>query len=207
MLINNFYVMIIIFFYMIIFFNLQFVLVKYFFMLVEFAHPIFLRRRLRRICVRGICAQMCAGEFARKLCADFVRRICVQICAGEFCAECAAGKCSADICAECAAGNFLLRGCAREFFSFADVRGDVFGDGRGNSGPKMGAGGAGGAKKGQKGPKMPKMAQNGQKWPKRGGGVPKKGPKWHILSPSGTRVVRGPLRLIAQGGKSRQNMH
>ena len=92
------------------------------------------------------------------------------------------------------------------FFLIADVRGDVFGDGRGNSGPKMGAGGAGGAKNGQKGPKMPKMAQNGQKWPKRGG-VPENGPKWHILSPSGTRVVRGPLRLIAQGGKSRQNMH
>ena len=103
-------------------------------------------------------------------------------------------------------GNFFFSGCARDFFLIADVRGDVFGDVRGNSGPKMGAGGAGGAKKGQKGPKMPKMAQNGPKWPKRGG-VPENGPKWHILSPSGTRVVRGPLRLIAQGGKSRQNMH
>ena len=171
---------------------------------------IFLRRRLRRICVRGICAQMCAGEFARNLCPDFGRRNVrgnfVQICAGEFCAECAAGKCSADICAECAAGKSFLRGCARRFFSSTMCAGMFSGMGGGIRAQKGGPGGAGGAKNGQKGPKMPKMAQNGQKWPKRGG-VPKKGPKWHILSPSGTRVVRGPLRLIAQGGKSRQNMH
>ena len=71
-------------------------------------------------------------------------------------------------------GNFFFSGCAREFFFLiADVRGDVFGDGRGNSGPKMGAGGAGGAKKGQKGPKMPKMAQNGPKMAKKGGGARK----------------------------------
>ena len=119
---------------------------------------------------------MCAGEFARNLCPDFGRRNVrgefVQICAGEFCAECAAGKCSADICAECAAGIFLFGDVRGSFFSLADVRGDVFGDVRGNSGPKMGAGGPGGpkrAKKGQKCPKWPKMAQNGQK----GGGCPK----------------------------------
>ena len=128
---------------------------------------------------------MCAGEFARNLCPDFGRRNVrgnfVQICAGEFCAECAAGKCFRTLCAECAAGKIFSSGMCAEIFLIDDVRGDVFGDGRGNSGPKMGAGGAGGAKKGQKGPKMPKMAQNGPKWPKRGG-VPENGPKWHILS-------------------------
>ena len=169
---------------------------------------IFLRRRLRRICVRGICAQMCAGEFARNLCPDFGRRNVrgnfVQICAGEFCAECAAGKCSADICAECAAGKSFLRGCARRFFSSTMCAGMFSGMGGGIRAQKGGPG-AGGAKNGQKGPKMPKMAQNGQNGQKGGGA--QKGPKWHILSPSGTRVVRGPLRLIAQGGKSRQNMH
>ena len=142
-----------------------------------FSCRIFLRRRLRRICVRGICAQMCAGEFARNLCPDFGRRNVrgnfVQICAGEFCAECAAGKCSADICAECAAGIFLFGDVRGSFFLIADVRGDVFGDGRGNSGPKMGAGGGRG---GQKGPKRAKNAQNGPKWPKmakKGGGARK----------------------------------
>ena len=155
-----------------------------------------------------------AGILCTEMCADFVRRICAPKCAGEFCADLCGGVlraelcrgCSSTLCAECAAGNFSSRDARGSFFSVDDVRGDVFGDGRGNSGPKRGAGGAGGAKKGQKGPKMPKMAQNGPKWPKRGG-VPENGPKWHILSPSGTRVVRGPLRLIAQGGKSRQNMH
>ena len=103
-------------------------------------------------------------------------------------------------------GKIFSSGMCAEIFLIADVRGDVFGDVRGNSGPKRGAGGAGG---GQKGPKRAKNAQNGPKWPKmaKKGGVPENGPKWHILSPSGTRVVRGPLRLIAQGGKSRQNMH
>ena len=105
-----------------------------------------------------------------------------------------------------AAEIFFFGDVRGSFFLIADVRGDVFGDVRGNSGPKMGAGGAGG---GKKGPKMPKMAQNGPKWPK----WPKmaqnaqNGQNGQFLSPSGTRVVRGPLRLIAQGGKSRQNMH
>ena len=78
------------------------------------------------------------------------------------------------LCAECAAGKSFLLGMLRgEFFLIADVRGDVFGDVRGNSGPKRGAGGAGG---GQKGPKRAKNAQNGPKWPKmakKGGGARK----------------------------------
>ena len=79
-------------------------------------------------------------------------------------------------------GKIFSSGMCAEIFLIADVRGDVFGDVRGNSGPKRGAGGAGGgpkrAKKGQKCPKWPKMAQNGQKgggarkWPKMAHFVP-----------------------------------
>ena len=205
MLINNFYVMIIIFFYMIIFFNLQFVLVKYFFMLVEFAHPIF---------SGDVCAEFASGEFVHKCARENLRGNCARILCAEFVCRFVRGSFARSVRRENVRRTFA-RSVRREIFFFGDVRGsfffrrcarDVFGDGRGNSGPKMGAGGAGG---GQKGPKRAKNAQNGPKWPKmaKKGGVPKKGPKWHILSPSGTRVVRGPLRLIAQGGKSRQNMH
>ena len=122
----------------------------------EFVHKC-ARENLRGICVRILGAEMCGENF-------------VQICAGRICAECAAGKCSSDIVRGVCGGKIFFFGDVRGvFFLIDDVRGDVFGDGRGNSGPKMGAGGAGGAKKGQKGPKMPKMAQNGPKWPKRGG--------------------------------------
>ena len=122
--------------------------------------------------VRGrICAEFVSGFWAPK-CAG---RICADLCGGEFARRVVSGM-FVDIVRGCAAGKSFLRGCARGFFLIDDVRGDVFGDVRGNSGPKMGAGGAGGAKKGQKGPKMPKMAQNGPKWPKRGGGA-QKGPK------------------------------
>ena len=115
--------------------------------------------------VRGrICAEFVSGFWAPK-CAG---RICADLCGGEFARRVVSGM-FVDIVRGCAAGKSFLRGCARGFFLIDDVRGDVFGDVRGNSGPKMGAGGAGGAKKGQKGPKMPKMAQNGPKWPKRGG--------------------------------------
>ena len=98
----------------------------------------------------------------------------MQICAGEFCAECAAGKCSADICAECAAGDFLLRGCARGFFSHRRCARGCFRGCAGEFGPENGRrGGPGG---GQKGPKRAKNAQNGPKWPKmakKGGGARK----------------------------------
>ena len=124
---------------------------------------------------------MCAGEFARNLCPDFGRRNVrgnfVQICAGENLRGVCGGKMFGGHLRGVCGGKIFSSGMCAEIFLIADVRGDVFGDVRGNSGPKMGAGGAGGAKKGQKGPKMPKMAQNGQKWPKRGGGGAQKGPK------------------------------
>ena len=168
-----------IFFYCLIFFRNIFVK-------IIFSAPIFLRRTLRRICVRGICAQMCAGEFARILCAEFVRRICApNLCArvvrGEFARSVRRENVRRTFARSVRREIFSCRRCARGFFSVGDVRGDVFGDGRGNSGPKMGAGGPGGAKrakKGQKCPKWPKMAQNGQKgggarkWPKMAHFVP-----------------------------------
>ena len=127
----------------------------------------------RRICVRGICAQMCGGEFARNLCPDFGRRNVrgefVQICAGRICAP----SCVGDVRRHCA------RVCGGKYFLVDDARGDFFlspmcagmfsGMGGGIRVRKWAPGGPGGPKKGQKGPKMPKMAQNGPKWPKRGG--------------------------------------
>ena len=81
-----------------------------------------------------------------------------------------------------AAEIFFFGDVRGSFFLIADVRGDVFGDVRGNSGPKMGAGGAGGGQKraknaqnGPKWPKMAKMAQNGPKCPK--------WPKWAVSVP------------------------
>ena len=157
----------------------------------EFVHKC-ARENLRGICVRILGAEMCGGILCR-----FVRgRICAPSCVGDVRRHCAR---------ECG-GNFSLRGCAREFFSHRRCARGCFRGWAGEFGPENGRRGGRG---GQKGPKRAKNAQNGPKWPKmaKKGGVPKKGPKWHILSPSGTRVVRGPLRLIAQGGKSRQNMH
>ena len=118
-----------------------------------------------------------------RICAEFVSGFWAPKCAGEFCADlrggvlrgvCGGKMFGGHLCGS-AAGFFSSRDARGVFFLVDDVRGDVFGDGRGNSGPKMGAGGAGGAKKGQKGPKCPKwpkMAQNGQK-----GGGAQKGPK------------------------------
>ena len=150
-----------------------------------FSRRVFLRRRLRRICVRGICAQMCAGEFARNLCPDFVRRNVrgnfVQICAGE--------NLRAELCRGCS--STLCAGVRREIFS-SGMRAGVFflspmcagmfsGMGGGIRVRKWAPGGPGGpkrAKKGQKCPKWPKMAQNGQKgggarkWPKMAHFVP-----------------------------------
>ena len=139
----------------------------------------------RRICVRGICAQMCGGEFARNLCPDFGRRNVrgefVQICAGRICAP----SCVGDVRRHCA------RVCGGKYFLVDDARGDFFlspmcagmfsGMGGGIRVRKWAPGGPGGpkrAKKGQKCPKWPKMAQNGQKgggarkWPKMAHFVP-----------------------------------
>ena len=180
-------------------------------MYTEFVRSIFLRRRLRRICVREFCAEMCAGEFARILCAEFVRRIwapnlCAHLCGGEFARRVVSGM-FVDIVRGVCGGKYFLVDDARGVFFLSPMCAGMFsGMCGGIRARKWAPGGRGG---GQKGPKRAKNAQNGPKWPKmaKKGGVPKKGPKWHILSPSGTRVVRGPLRLIAQGGKSRQNMH
>ena len=120
----------------------------------EFACGDFVHRNVRGFCAQNLCAEMCGGILCRFVRGSFARRV----VSGMF----------VDIVRGVCGGKFFFSGCAREFFSVDDVRGDVFGDGRGNSGPKRGAGGRGG-QKGQKGPKMPKMAQNGPKWPKRGG--------------------------------------
>ena len=116
-----------------------------------------------RICaefVSGFWAQKCAGEFCADLCGGVLRGVC-------------GGKMFSDIVRGVCGGKIFSSGVCAEIFLIDDVRGDVFGDGRGNSGPKMGAGGAGG---GQKGPKRAKNAQNGPKWPKmakKGGGARK----------------------------------
>ena len=125
-----------------------------------------------RICaefVSGFWAQKCAGEFCADLCGENLRGVCGgKMFGGHLCGS--------------AAEIFFFGDVRGVFFLVDDVRGDVFGDGRGNSGPKMGAGGGPGgpkrAKKGQKCPKWPKMAQNGQKgggarkWPKMAHFVP-----------------------------------
>ena len=139
---------------------------------------IFLRRRLRRICVRGICAQMCAGEFARNLCPDFGRRnvrgILCRFVRGSFARSVRRKMFGGHLRGVCG-GKIFSSGMCAEIFLIDDVRGDVFGDGRGIRAQKGGPGGPGGpkmAKKGQKCPKWPKMAKNGQK-----GGGAQKGPK------------------------------
>ena len=89
--------------------------------------------------------------------------------------------------------------CAGFFLSpwfFCALRETFLGGGGPGGGPGGGSGGAGGAK-------WPKKGKKGGFWGGPGGGAQ----NGQFLSPSGTRVVRRALRPIAQGGKSRQNMH
>ena len=152
-------------------------------MYTEFVRSIFLRRRLRRICVREFCAEMCAGEFARILCAEFVRRIwapnlCAHLCGGEFARRVVSGM-FVDIVRGVCGGKYFLVDDARGVFFLSPMCAGMFsgmcGGIRARKWAPGGRGGGGqkGPKKGQKCPKWPKMAQNGQK----GGGGAQKGPK------------------------------
>ena len=137
---------------------------------------------MRRICVRGICAQMCGGEFARKLCRGFCAQkfaapnLCADLCGGEFCAPSCVGDVRRHCVRECGGKYVSSRDAARRFFLCRRCARGCFRGCAGEFGPKKGGrGGRGGQKwpkKGQKCPKWPKMAKNGQK-----GGGAQKGPK------------------------------
>ena len=140
-------------------------------------------------------------------CAEFVRGDLCKLCA-ESCMLCTflflpfLRNCARRICVR---GEFLRRVGGKSFVRGIFCVAVVFLCAEGNFSGGRGAGGGsgGGGSGGAGGAKWPKKGKKGGFWGGPGGGAQ----NGQFLSPSGTRVVRRALRPIAQGGKSRQNMH
>ena len=148
------------------------------------------------------CRKMCTVQNLQKQNSAIARRVCranvCRIILRILCRICARRFVCGENFLRRVGGKSFLRGifCVAVVFLCAEGN---FSGGRGVRGGGLGGGGGGG--------RGGKMAKKGQK---RGflGGVRGGGAQnGQFLSPSGTRVVRRALRPIAQGGKSRQNMH